>query len=246
MIEPFSPVVITPCFKEDPEILLKCHQSVLSQTVPCTHVFVADGSDTDMPVSDRSIHLRLPLNSSDNGNTPRSIGSVFAIARGFEPVFLLDADNWYSSDHVETALRLKLENPDLDVVFSSRYIVLDDGTRFHPAPEDQRELFADTSTMCFFQSAFTILPLFAFIPPKLSPICDRIIYSAIRSVGLKAGSTGKPSLYFKSHYRAHYLYAKKLPTEELHDPDWSHIKSILPLELSKFKAKTGITVDPYL
>ena len=210
------------------------------------HVFIADGSDIEMPISDRSIHLRLPLNSSDNGNTPRSIGSLFAIARGFNPVFLLDADNWYASDHVETALNLKSKDSDLDVIFSSRHIVLDDGTSFYPAPEDHRELFADTSTMCFFQGAFKILPLFAFIPPKLSPICDRVIYSSIRSYGLKTGKTGNPSLYFRSHYRAHYSYANSMPKEPLHDPDWDHIKSILPLELTKFTAKTGIVVNPYL
>lgn len=239
-----KPAVITPYFDEPSHVLRACHQSVIAQTVECIHVFVSDGSINNFPLhnSKNLLHLRLPRNYADNGNTPRSVGATLAVAMGCDPILLLDADNWYSSDHVENAIRLKVFDPELDVVFSSRNIVLDDGTCYANAPEDASRTFADTSTMCFFGSSFRVLPLFSFIPRELSPICDRIIFSTIRSLGLKAAWSEVPSLFFRSHYCAHYILAGKVPSMPLHDPDWGSIRAMLDKLLPIYCSRAGVDI----
>ena len=242
------PAVITPCFDESAEVLNACHESVRSQSVESMHFFVSDGSlkSASIPQSRNAIRLDLPRNFADNGNTPRALGSVMAIAMNFNPIFLLDADNWYSSDHIENALDLKRQQPSLDVVFSSRKIVLDDGTIFSDAPEDRDQSFADTSTMCFFESSYKILPLFSFIPKALSPVCDRIIFKTILAFGCRVAWTGIPSLFFRSHYLNHYLLAGRQPLEPLHDPDWAALSNSLKQELPSYCSKAGVEIKSFL
>ena len=81
------------------------------------------------------------------------------------------------------------------------------------------------------------------IPKKLSPICDRIIYESISTMGLSTAWTEKQSMIFESHYKAHYQAAKKIPMYKYHDPDWDYLKTILPSELSEFKAATGLDIN---
>ena len=242
------PAVITPCFDESAEVLHACHESVRSQSVESMHFFVSDGplESAGIPKSKHVIRLDLPRNFSDNGNTPRALGAVMAIAMDFNPIFLLDADNWYSPDHVENALNLKRQQPSLDVIFSSRKIVLDDGTIYSDVPEDQNQSFADTSTMCFFESSFNILPSFSFIPKALSPVCDRIIFKTILEFGYKVAWTGIPSLFFRSHYLNHYLLAGRKPAEPLHDPDWAALRYSLKQELPGYCSKVGVQIKYFL
>ena len=69
-----------------------------------------------------------------------------AASQGFEPIFFLDADNWFKPNHVQLALDVHHKDPSIDVVISGRTIVLDDGSILDSAPEDAEEHFADTST----------------------------------------------------------------------------------------------------
>ena len=80
--------------------------SVLAQTVPCTHVLVADGFPK--PVVDEwdVRHMVLPDGHRDGGNIPRVLGGISALNHGFDAVAFLDADNWYQPDHLERMIDL--------------------------------------------------------------------------------------------------------------------------------------------
>ena len=238
-----KPAVITPYYQEDEEILRRSYLSVKNQSVSAQHFYIGDGVLNPLIDTWSVIHLSLPKNSANNGNTPRCLGALLAASLGYDPIFFLDADNYYLVNHIQDAICIKEANPCVDVVFSGRQILLDDGTIFYPAPEDRLRLFADTSTMCFFKSSFSALWLWGVIPKKLSPICDRLIYESIFTMGMSTAWTEKPSMVFESHYKSHYQAAKKRPIYQCHDPDWNYLKKILPSELSEFKATTGLEIN---
>src|SRR5579871_2244121 len=91
--------VVTPYYKESPEVLRKCHESVLAQTHKCDHFLVADGHPSPL-FANHPHHIILPHANGDNGNTPRAIGGLLAESQGYDAVAYLDADNWYEPTHI--------------------------------------------------------------------------------------------------------------------------------------------------
>ena len=80
--------VVTPYFREPPEILQRCMESVRAQTHPCTHYMVADGHRN--PVVDGSGSglrpIALPDAHGDYGGVARTIGSLRAAAETLKEV----------------------------------------------------------------------------------------------------------------------------------------------------------------
>jgi glycosyltransferase involved in cell wall biosynthesis len=93
--------VVTPYFKKSNDVLLQCHDSVMRQTMPCTHILVADGYPREIfNNAPEALHVTLPRTNADAGNTPRAIGGIAAESYGFDAVAYLDADNRYEPDHL--------------------------------------------------------------------------------------------------------------------------------------------------
>ena len=234
-----KPAVITPYHQESIETLKRCHLSVLSQTTETAHILVADGFSKSVIDHWDVQHLVLPQGHSNCGNTPRALGALMAVSQGYEPIFFLDADNWFKPNHVELALTLHRNDPSIDVVISGRTIVLDDGSLLDAAPEDLDRHFADTSTLGLFKRAFRSLPLWALMPNELAPICDRVIYECLKTLPLKLHWHSEPTLMFESHYANHYRLAGKSPKTALHDPNWEQLRADLPALLEEFQSITG-------
>jgi glycosyltransferase involved in cell wall biosynthesis len=91
--------VITPYYKESIEFLRQCHKSVINQDISTdhclTHFFIADGFPNEEVMKWNIKHITLPQAHSDNGNTPRGIGSILADVEGYDFIAYLDADNWF-------------------------------------------------------------------------------------------------------------------------------------------------------
>ena len=238
-----KPAVITPYYKESLNTLERCHRSVTAQTTQATHILVADGNCRAAIDNWDCQHLVLPQSHSNCGNTPRALGALMAASQGYEPIFFLDADNWFQPHHVELALMLHQKDPTIDVVISGRKIVLDDGSLLSAAPEDVEKHFADTSTLCLFNRAYRSLPLWALMPSELAPICDRVIYECLKMLPLKLHWHSEPTLMFESHYSNHYRIANKSPMTALHDPNWEKLRADLPILLKKFHSLTGLQLS---
>ncbi len=210
----FKPAVITPYHTEPFEIIERCHQSCLSQTIPCSHFLVSDGHVIQAINDLQAQHITLAHSHNDYGNTPRAIGALSAINQGFNPILFLDADNWFSSEHVENALATKAKNPYADVVASYRHLVLSDETIVEPDAEDTMRQHIDTSCLAMFESSFFLLPLWATMTKPLSVIGDRIMYSAFKNHGLAVEWTGARSLFYSTNYAHHWARAGKQPPSE--------------------------------
>ena len=210
------------------------------QDTPSRHFLVADGFPNATVANWDCEHISLSNAHADNGNTPRCIGALSAINLGFEVVFFLDADNWYTSDHVSEALRLKAENPEIDIAVLGRHIVLPDGTPVQADPEDENKSHIDTSCYAFFESSFGLLPTWAMMPTFLGPICDRIIFFAVKSRKFKLAWSERKTCYFTSNFRAHYLHANKKPPTKTNDSDTALIAKNYAANKALFKARTGL------
>ncbi len=196
--------VITPYFRETPAILQACHASVARQTHPCTHILVADGFP--MPEVDTwpAQHLLLACSHDDNGNTPRCIGALSAMNQGFDAVAFLDADNWYETDHIAGLVALQARSG-AAVCTAGRSLRRLDGTVLaaHDDWSDGDEA-SDTSCLMLMREAFHLLPVWALMPKALSPVCDRVFWTAMRCSNLSRAHLDRPTVAFRTQYALHY------------------------------------------
>jgi glycosyltransferase involved in cell wall biosynthesis len=202
--------VITPYHNEHLALIERAHASVRGQTVPCLHVLVADGPGREDVATLEGRHLVLGTSHGDNGNTPRSLGALLAMNEGFTCIAFLDADNWFSPTHIETAIRAR-EEGNLEVVFSQRHIVFPDGQRLLTPPlEESDGSHVDTSCMVLFASAFSALAQWAQMPPAYAPLCDRVFFRGLMARH-RCGWTTGATVYFESWYWGHFLAAGLMP-----------------------------------
>ena len=160
---------------------MNCYASVAGQTYPCRHFLVADGN-SDAGIAGRPVeHLILARPHSDNGNTPRAIGSLSAMNQGYDAIAYLDADNWYYPNHIEAMVNLH-RSTRAAVCTASRSIHRLDGSFMYADTQecDGRSL-VDTSCLFITRTAFRLLPIWAMMPRELAPICDRILWGAVKS-----------------------------------------------------------------
>lgn len=216
--------MITPYCHESFLLIERCHKSCLEQTVECTHFLVSDGHPIQAVGQLKAQHIALPCSHDDYGNTPRAIGALSAINQGFNPIFFLDADNWWSPVHVENALAVKVNNPSVDVVASYRHLVLSDGTIVEPDPEDVQKRHIDTSCLAMFESSFFLLPLWATMTKPLSVIGDRVMFSAFRKHRLAIEWTNVRSLFYFTNYPHHWARAGKKPPSDAYILNTARLK----------------------
>lgn len=207
--------VITPYYKESNEILRMCHESVLHQTPQTDHILVADGHPNPLIEDWSCKHIILPHSHGDNGNTPRGIGALMALAEGYQFIAFLDADNWYHKDHIASLLSL-YEDTSSPICCSMRTYHSLEGLILNAKEIDEDNLtHVDTSCIMLHKNASKLATIWALMPKNLSPICDRIFLAASKHFNLQMSSTKTRSVAFRSQYIDHYLQAGIQPPEDL-------------------------------
>ncbi len=210
LASPWRVAVITPYHNEPIALLERAHASVQAQSIPCVHVLIADGPCRTEVTALEGRHLVLGINHDDNGNTPRGIGALAAMNEGFTCIAFLDADNWFSPDHIERAITIQ-EQQCLEVVFSQRYIVFPNGERLLTPPAEETDgTHADTSCMVLFAPAFSSLALWAEMPKAYGPLCDRVFFRDVMARH-RCGWTNTATVYFETWYWGHFLAAGWIP-----------------------------------
>jgi len=172
--------IVTPYYKEPPETIQRCIESVKRQTVAADHFLVADGFPQSWLDDVGVNHIRLGHAHRDFGDTPRAIGGLVAVSQGYECIGFLDADNWYEDDHVEvcSAIANSVAPKPVDLVVAKRRMVRMDGTHT-TYPEEFGHV--DTSCYWFGEGAFHLIHYWLTIPSELAPIGDRVFYQLIKS-----------------------------------------------------------------
>jgi len=195
--------VITPYFCEERQLLLTCIDSVREQTYPCTHILVADGEPQPWLTQHSVQHLKLDTNHADYGDTPRGIGSLSAIRQGFDAVAYLDADNWYSSDHITTLVSLHRETG-AAVCTSRRNLHRLDGSLLGPCSDVDGEKFTDTNCLMLTKAAFGAVSAWMSIPAEFHCVGDRIMWSHILNHGFSRVHSGQATVAYRTAFKFHY------------------------------------------
>jgi hypothetical protein len=203
--------VITPYYREDLETLRKCHESVRQQTHPCTHFMVADGHPLDEIASWPVENIILSTAHNDSGNTPRGIGSFSAMNQGYDAIAYLDADNWFYPNHIQSMVDLH-RNTGADVYTASRTIHRWNGSlMFADQHDNDGKRHVDTSCLFLTRAAFHVLPLWVMMPKELGPVCDRIMWQAIRARRISHAHHPEPTVAFRTQYQIHYQAIGETP-----------------------------------
>jgi glycosyltransferase involved in cell wall biosynthesis len=222
--------VITPYYQESIEVLRQCYQSVLIQDISADHFFVADGFPNEELMKWDIKHVSLPQAHSDNGNTPRGIGSILADVEGYDFISYLDADNWFHPNHLSSLFNL-YEETNADICTSFRTIHTNDGTELLIQESDELSLdHVDTSCYFLHRNAFGALDIWINMPKILSPVCDRIFLAGIKHKKYQIASTKQKTVAFRSQYKSHYLSANIKPPlnakENVHRAPYEWLRTI--------------------
>ena len=216
--------VVTPYFREPLPVLRRCHESVLGQTSPVTHVLISDGAPQAAINGWDAQHILLARRHGDHGNTPRAIGAMSALNQGYDAVAFLDADNWYADDHIASLAALCAQT-NVAAAFSYRHLVLTSGEVCpFRSQEDLDDSHVDTSCMLITRRAAFLLPLWAMMDPKLAPIGDRVMLAIIRKTGVPHGWTRKATLFYETNLPIHYAAMGKEPPAAPRGVDWDEMK----------------------
>jgi hypothetical protein len=202
--------VVTPHLREPSEWFSRCLESVREQTIPCTHFVVDDGGDPCPEGADVE-RIALPRPHDDFGDTARAIGAISAIARGFDAIAWLDADNWYLPHHIETMLGTYVESG-AAVVSSTRTLHHRDGRVLGPCYECDGQSFVDGNCLFVGRPGFGLIANWYLLDPKHHVIGDRVFWNAVVRSGLPHVHTGLPTVGYRTPYRVHYeAYGQEPP-----------------------------------
>ena len=201
--------VITPYYKEPIEFLRKCHESVLSQDIKVDHFFIADGFPNAQLMNWDIKHISLSEAHKDNGNTPRGIGALLASAEGYDFITFLDADNWFHPSHIHSMVELwKRTQADVCCSFTSIHTL--DGAEMIGLQASDQLTFQHVDTSCFFihKNGFDIMDVWLKMPKRLSPVCDRIFFAAIKWKNHTIAFTKLRTVAFRSQYIFQYIFGR--------------------------------------
>lgn len=203
--------VVTPLYRPHVDWLRKCLLSVAEQTYPCDHFLVNDGDDSfDPSALAVASYSRIPGPHEDYGNAARAVGSVLAIAGGFDAIAFLDADNWYEPTHIQSLLALQQETG-AGICTAGRNLVGMDGELLGRCPECDGERFVDTSSLIIFRDAFEVIPIWYRMPVAVSAIGDKVFWREVLKRNLSRAHSPSPSVNYRTNYRAHYFHFGRFP-----------------------------------
>lgn len=199
--------VVTPYYKESDDILMKCHESVLGQTISCQHILVADGHPRRLfDKSPNTMHVILPKANADNGNTPRALGGLLADSYGFDGVAYLDADNWYEPTHIQNLVNDHERTRFPLVSCKRRFFDLEGNWLAIEDIQENANLHVDTSCWLLLRPAFSLLR--AWLMPKiLGPVCDRVFLTKVIHDRFQVSPTNYRTVAFRTQYAGHYRAA---------------------------------------
>lgn len=243
--------IVTPYYRETRSILERCVQSVRQQTLAADQFLIADGFPQAWLDTEPVRHVRLDRSHDNNGNTPRGIGALIAMAEGYQAIGFLDADNWFEPRHIELCVRAAADardkaGVDVDYVIAQRYLRRLDETII-PVPDEPPTEHVDTSCFFMLPGSFGVIAYFATMPSQLSSICDRVFYGAIRAQGLKAALVSERTVNFHYFYQSAYrALGETPPTGAKPSVDMGLIKawldSLSPRELLIASRRSGVTL----
>jgi len=197
--------VITPYHDADSPYLEQCINSVQAQTYQnLLHVMIGDGCNLPSTMIHTKLHnIPLPYNLNNYGDSPRSIGVVYAFSLGVDAVVFLDSDNWYAPTHVESMVNACIASQ-CDVITSRRYLSHLDGSLLGVCPESDGVIFCDTNCLMVTRNLAEEAGLWWLIPSDMHVIDDRFMWDTLIHATDKIVSTNTATVFYRTAFEFHY------------------------------------------
>jgi glycosyltransferase involved in cell wall biosynthesis len=197
--------VITPYHNPDSPYLNQCITSVQDQSYKkIMHVMIGDGCSLGATPTYQNLHnIALPKNLNNYGDSPRSIGVVYAFSLGVDAVMFLDSDNWYAPFHVETMVKACIAVQS-DVVTSRRYLSHLNGSVLGICPESDGVIFCDTNCLMITRRLAEEAGVWWLIPEDMHVIDDRFVWDTLIHATDKITSTNTASVFYRTAFEFHY------------------------------------------
>lgn len=196
--------VITP-YHEITDELLHCLKSVKEQDHPnFLHITVGDGCDLPQHLfHEKLLNIPLPVNIGDYGDSPRSIGVVYAKTMGADAVVFLDSDNWIAANHL-SLLAGTANRHQSDIVACHRLLCHLDGSVLGLCEDSNGITFCDTNCVLVRQNLFQILSSAWLIPDELHAIGDRILWDKLIHATDRISISESATVFYRTAFEGHY------------------------------------------
>lgn len=197
--------VITPYHNLHSPYLKDCIDSVKAQThQDLIHVMVGDGCSIPPELIHPKLHnIALPHRLNNYGDSPRSIGVVYAFSLDVDAVAFLDSDNWFAENHLETMVQHCIATQS-DVVTSLRFITHLNGEVMGICPESDGKIFCDTNCLFVTRKLAEEAGVWWLIPDDMHVIDDRVMWDTLIHATDRISCTGVPSAFYRSSFEVHY------------------------------------------
>jgi hypothetical protein len=241
--------VVTPYYKEERDMLVRCMDSVRRQGLAVDHMLVADGFAQDWIDREPVRHQKLDRAHGDYGNFARGVGALAALAEGYDGICFLDADNWYDEDHVAVCLEAAARAPTTAFVAARRRFVRPDHSvmaAVRPAEAPFAE-HVDTNCMFLLPGAYPFVHRWCTIPRELSASGDQLFYLGLVMAGLAPTPVSHVTVnylcMFDSVYRDHGEVPPPGAKPILHWADrQAWIDALSPEQLVHVRALVGLNL----
>lgn len=196
--------VITP-YHEISDALMTCIKSVQTQTHnDVVHIMIGDGCEIEKNVSHKNIlNISLPRNISDYGDSPRSIGVVYAKAMKADAIVFLDSDNWYENNHIKTMVDASTEK-NAYVVACRRNLCHLDGRVLGICPQSNGIFLCDTNCLFVRKEMFEIASGWWMIPDDLHVLGDRVIWDRLIHATDRIELIDDVTVNYRTAFEGHY------------------------------------------
>lgn len=201
--------VITPYYKEPTAILRRCYDSVKAQTHAVTHFMLSDGYPNPEVDNWDVVHIKLPAHG-DSGDTPRAIGALSSSAMGFDAISLLDADNWFDSDHIASLVAVQ-QQTGVQVVTCTRTLRREDESILGVCVESDGQRFNDTNCYLIMRSVFYIFSTWGFKDKGLAAVGDSIFWNNLVRAKFSRAHHARPTVNYVTLYGQHYELRGEAP-----------------------------------
>lgn len=217
--------IITPYYKESLEVIERAIRSVENQTpteLTIKHYLIADGFPQNLK-HEKIIHLSLPTNHSDYGDTPRVMGATLAVRQGCLGLMFLDADNVLYPSHI-SMVNSTHQRTGCDIVIARRDMLSINGDKLAYPKEDQSLDHVDTGCFAFFGEAVYDALDWVRIPRQYSVVGDRYLWQMIKAKKRRVAIIDTPTVCYTCMWESNYLSSNVEPPINAKNLDMTEYK----------------------
>ena len=202
--------VVTPYDRTDPAWLRQAHISVRGQTLPATHILVAEGGHAAEIPDFVGTHIVLNRHYDDRGTTARLIGCFNAMALGADAIAFLEPENWFMPGHLKALMDIAAASQ-LDAIASARMLHRLDGSPMMKCPVVDGRNAIDTSCLIVLRPAFRFLAGWVSRTGADVEQTDQFVWRDMRDSGARLGFLDQPSVAYRARHAVYYQMARETP-----------------------------------